>query len=88
MTSKNNSEIFDVIFLIILSIVIIFLLSSFYKYREVCLDDKTVLKVGACSSEGRCSVRYTDGSIDEEYLPIAGKKICKKYIRVFWWGSF
>jgi hypothetical protein len=39
-----------------------------------------VLSVGGCDRDGRCGVKYSDGSFGDEFFPVEGMpitKICK-----------
>jgi hypothetical protein len=41
-------------------------------------EKKTIAEVGACDTQGRCGVTYTDGTVGfQSYFPTPGKEVAE-----------
>lgn len=47
-----------------------------FSCERVCTQRKRVDEIGGCNRDGRCGVRYTDGSFGDEYMPVRTGAYC------------
>lgn len=55
------------------------------KHESRCTETRIVQEVGGCNKDGRCGVKWTDGSFGSENYPTAGQTFCTRRSMEFSW---